>query len=273
VGIEDGIKGFNSVKKRVKSELDPKLVDSYPLEIRFFDVLFSEDKPVINFPLYKRREILEYCTNNYSIQEAIEDSHELEAKFRQAADKGLEGLVCKNPDSVYKIGKRTKDWIKLKNFINLDLTVLGIYLGEGKASKLDFAALLLGTRNNGSYETITKVGISNKEMIKSIYEKIKPSLIEVPPKNVIISDRINLKTYGRKKPFRYLSPEESVVVEVDALNITRSNNWHSCGYDDSKAYSLRIPSVKRFRQDKKPKDCATTKQIFELSKSFHRRDP
>jgi DNA ligase 1 len=264
VGIEDGINGFNSVKRRITAELNPENVDNYPLEVRFFDVMYLEDKPLVDFPLYKRRDILECCTGNISQQEAIEDSEELAAKFIDVTNAGLEGLVCKNPESAYLIGRKTKDWVKLKGLINLDLAVLGVYQGQGKASRLPFAGLLLGTRNNGQYETITKVGISNKDTIQKIYETIGDHLVESIPGNLVLSDRINLKTYRRKVPFRYISPEDSVVIEVDALNVTRSKNWHSCGLEDSFAYSLRIPSVKRIREDKTVLDCTTTQQVSEL---------
>ena len=82
--------------------------------------------------------------------------------------------------------------------------------------------------------------------------------------NVIISDAINKRSYAGKKPDRYVVPEYGGVVEVQTMNVTRSANWHSCGLGGGKAYSLRIPIVQKYREDKTPYDAATTSQIKEI---------
>ena len=270
VGIEDGINGFNAIKARKRESLDNDLVKKYPLQIKFFDVLNLNGNDMIDLPLYERRKTLEQYVGNVSEQWTIDESESLKEKFLEVAEQGLEGVVCKNPSSQYLIGKRTKDWIKLKKFLTLDLVVLGVYSGEGKAAELPFAALLLGTQNNGYYETITKVGIAKKDIIDKIEKKVRQFYTTEIPANIIISDSINKSSYKRKKPIYFIRPENSVVVEVEALNITKSKNWHSCGLYDAygrksdKAYSLRIPIVQRYRDDKTAKDIATTEQITEI---------
>jgi len=271
VGLEDGIQGFNAVKNRKKQTLDYKLVKEFPLQVKFFDVLNLNGDDMIDRPLYERRKTLKQYFGNVSEQWTIEDAYNLKEKFLEVTDERcLEGVVCKNPSSKYLIGKRTKDWIKLKKFLSLDLVVLGVYAGEGKASKLPFAALLLGTQNNGYYETLTKVGIAKKDIIAKIEKKVKQFYTTEAPANVRISEAINKSSYERKKPLYFIKPENSVVVEVETLNITKSKNWHSCGLrggEDGKAYSLRIPIVQRYRDDKTAKDIATTKQIAEIYNS------
>lgn len=264
VGIEDGINGFNAVKARKRESLDENLVRRYPLQIKFFDILNLEGKDLVGLPLYERRKILENYARNVSEQWEITSLESLKTKYEEVTSEGLEGLVCKKPDSKYLIGKKTKDWIKLKKFLSLDLVVLGVYKGEGKAAELPFAALLLGTQNNGHYETITKVGIAKKDIIDLVYNRIKNNYTNEIPENVAISNEINRKAYARKLPVYYVSPENSVVVEVEALNITKSKNWHSCGLKNSYAYSLRIPIVQKYREDKKAEDCTTTQQIREI---------
>lgn len=265
VGYKPGLEGFNSVKKRVRGDLDVKLVQEHPLQIKFFDILQLENEPVIKNPLTERRKILEKYIENISDQELIINQEQLKSKFDSVIKRNLEGLVCKNPDSLYLIGKKTKDWIKLKNFLTLDLAILGLYKGEGKMAELPFAAVLLGTKNNEKYETIAKVGIFNKEMINYIYGQVSSNLVSSAPNNVVISKVIEKKTYARKIPFSYIQPQKSLVVEVKCLNITKSKNYHSCGLDDkNEAYSLRIATIERLRTDKAIKDCTTTEQISEL---------
>ncbi|MBI2124901.1 hypothetical protein HYT92_03860 [Candidatus Pacearchaeota archaeon] len=269
VGFDNGLVGFNAVKKRVRGELDSKLVKEYPLQIRFFDVLLLQNKVLADAPLRERRKSLEQYTGNISEQETITSPACLKDRFESVTSQGLEGLVCKNPESAYLIGKKTFDWVKLKKFLSLDLVVLGVYKGEGKAAELPFAALLLGTRSNGNYETITKVGISNKELVYSLNDAIKAGCISTPPRNVLFSEEIKKKTYARKIPFCYVTPEKSAVVEVECLNVTRSRNWHSCGLKDSEAYSMRIPVVRRIRNDKGIKDATTTEQVSQLYKGVY----
>lgn len=265
VGLEDGIKGFNAVKNRKRQTLDLKLVKQYPLQIKFFDILNLNGEDVIDKPMKERRRILENTVKNVSSQWEINDFYDLKQKFLEVTDElGLEGLVCKNPDSSYLIGKKTKDWMKLKKFLTLDLVILGVYQGKGKAAELPFASLLIGTKNNNHYETITKIGISNKELIEKIERKIKSGYMTEAPENVIISSVISKRSYARKKPLYYVRPENSAVLEIKAMNITNSKNWHSCGLKDGKAYSLRIASIERYRDDKLLKDINTTKQISEL---------
>jgi len=265
VGVEDGIRGFKAVKKRVRSTLHPELVEKHPLKINFFDCLNLEGTTIIDQSLTERRQILENTVDSLSKQWIVNNTQDLKSRYNHTTEiLELEGLVCKNPLSAYQIGKRNKDWMKLKKFINLDLVVLGVYQGEGKASKLPFAGLLLGTQNGNQYETITKVGIAKKDIIEQIYQKVKNNYQDTIPDNVIINEAINKKQYARKVPFKYIQPQRSAIVEVDAMNVTRSKNWHSCGYEDNKAFSLRIPIVQRYRDDKRLEDIATTSLIKDL---------
>ncbi len=265
VGTVGGIEGFKAVKKRVRDDLEVDLVADWPLEIRFFDVLYAEGRSMMEFPLTERRKKLQEYVSNVSEQYSIYDAEDLEEKFTEVTDSGLEGLVCKNPESLYKPGARTKDWIKLKKFLTLDLTLLGVYQGEGRASRLPFAALLLGTKNGRTYETITKVGISNATLIQQIDKTLRnnDAYSNAVPENVLISKEINRKTYARKIPAKYVIPSRSLVIEIEAMNVTRSENWHSCGLTD-KAYSLRIPKIIRVRTDKGVTDTTTTSQIKEI---------
>jgi len=264
VGYGKSSDEFNAVKRRIRGELDPELAKQYPIQIRYFDVIMLGNKELVNKPLYERRKTLENYVGNISEQNEFLNTEDLKRQFERVTEKGAEGLVCKNPDSVYQFGARNSDWIKLKNFLTLDLVVLGLYKGEGKASKLRFAALLLGTKNNGRYETITKVGISNRELIDNLYDRIKGGIVSNVPGNVVISGELNKASYAGKRPYCYVTPEKSAVVEIKALNVTKAKNWYTCGRDANGAYSLRIPVVERIRNDKRITDCTTTDQIAEI---------
>ena len=264
VGFGTNREQYEAVQNRMGSKLEKDLVKKYPLQLRFFDVMQIGDKPVLDIPLYERRKILEAKVGNLSEQEVIDEGDELKQKFNTAVNNKLEGLVCKNPESAYSPGARNQDWIKLKNFTTLDLVVLGIYKGEGKTADWPFAALLLGTRNNQNYETLVKIGMANKNVVDDLYGIILRGLSKNVPKNVILSPQLAKKSYARKIPYQYVYPEKSSVIEVKALNISKSDNWSSCGLKDGEAYSLRIASFNRIRYDKKISQATTTAQIADI---------
>jgi DNA ligase-1 len=267
LGLGSRLDAFTAIKKRVRGEVNQTVINQYPLQVRFFDVLQLENRELIQSPLTERRRVLENYVENISEQFVFEDFRGIKNKFAEVTENDYEGLVCKRPDSEYIIGGRTSDWIKLKKFITLDLVVLGIYAGEGKASKLPFAAVLAGTRNKDKYETIVKVGISNRALIGSLYERIHNGLQQQVPRDIVLSENLQKKTFSRKLPTQYVNPTDSAVLEIKCLDVSRSDNWHSCGFADGEAYSLRIASIERIREDKKIQDATTTQQIAEIYSS------
>lgn len=264
LGLGSRLDAFNDVKRRVRGEFDQSIINSHPLQLRFFDILQFERKELVGLPLTERRVVLEKYVDNVSQQFSFEEASNLKDNFFSITDQGYEGFVCKRPDSLYLPGGRTSDWIKLKRFITLDLAVLGIYKGEGKASELPFAAVLMGAKNGQNYESIVKVGISNKDLINNLYGKISSGLRGDVPCGVILSPSLEKKSYSRKVPFQYVDPASSAVLEIKCLDVSRSKNWHSCGLADEEAYSLRIASIEKIREDKLMRDVTTTAQIAEI---------
>src|ERR1700730_2445382 len=67
--------------------------------------------------------------------------------FQLAKEKGLEGIIAKRKSSIYRPGKRSPDWLKIKSRPQQEFVVCGIT--EGKGSRKHFGALLLGAYRNG----------------------------------------------------------------------------------------------------------------------------
>ena len=70
-----------------------------------------------------------------------------EELFREACEKGLEGVVAKRADSPYLSGGRSRDWLKLKCHAEQEL-VIGGYTAP-KGSRTEFGALLVGYYDDG----------------------------------------------------------------------------------------------------------------------------
>jgi bifunctional non-homologous end joining protein LigD len=63
--------------------------------------------------------------------------------YRAALENGLEGVVAKQKDSIYELGKRSKNWLKIKAVNSDEFVIGGFTQGTGNRSKT-FGALVLG---------------------------------------------------------------------------------------------------------------------------------
>lgn len=90
------------------------------------------------------------------------------ALYREAVDRGWEGLIAKHAGSLYKPGKRTPDWRKLKIVHEQEFVVGG--WTEPRHTRSYFGALLLGVFAPGderlTYTGHTGTGFNEKELAR-----------------------------------------------------------------------------------------------------------
>ena len=164
-----------------------------PVQFVAYDIIYNNGNDLTNLPLMKRKEILSANINegnNLSISRYIEEKGK--AFFELAKKENLEGIVAKKKDGLYHIGKRTRDWVKIKVMQDEDLIVLG-YKSDENGNVKD---LILGYEEKGKLKCKGSVylGISKEERDyirnfakknkgKAVFEKykgvvwIKPELI------------------------------------------------------------------------------------------------
>ncbi len=261
--------GFQTIQKRFRADNSAELAEAYPLQIRLFDCMCIENYMIMDSSFKERSRVLEKISLPEGIMKAeqfqVADESQLQSVYDEVIGKGLEGLVVKDTTGLYIPGGRGYEWVKLKEFETYDLVIMGLYKGEGKLGELPFAGVVVGTKNaEGKYETITKVGLTSEDKVREIYSKVKDKIIGYAPENSVFSEELKKKSWKRKVPFAYINPEDSIVLEVEAQDVTRSKNWHTCGIEDGLAFSLRIPSVVGLRYDKSSSDCTTTEQVKEI---------
>lgn len=144
-----------------------------PISFTAFDILYKDNQQLTNLPLIERKQILQQSiieNERISISRYIEnDGIKL---FQLTAHNELEGIVAKKKDSKYYFDKRTKDWIKIKNYEEQDFIIMGY--GED--------SIILGQYNNGHIEHKGNValGITKEEwnIIKS-QKEIERNFVEV----------------------------------------------------------------------------------------------
>ncbi len=275
-GTAAGYQGFNVMKKRAKylgSIGEEKIqeyvasgeIESHPLELIVFDVLMYAGKPKIELPYAERRKIVEDIVargNNtllkHSSQQVFAAPELVHELYQSIMQKKGEGIVLKQPNLEYIPGDKSH-WLKFKRFETLDLVVVGLLPAEKELKcPIDFGRALVASYNDMTqvYETIGVVNLArrNEATGKLFAEEVEVALQEKVSHSQYA--RVNL---GKKTADVYIDPDNSIVLEVRAMNIDRNVKR-----DFSSGYSLRIAYVKTVREDKSPQQATTTAEIARL---------
>ena len=91
-----------------------------------FDILVLDGETLIDLPFSERRKRLgEALSAHVAPQIVSDDPAALEKFYNEALDAGHEGIMVKDPASLYQPGVRGKHWIKVKPEVDtLDLAVV-----------------------------------------------------------------------------------------------------------------------------------------------------
>lgn len=259
--IMEIIEPFGSLKSAAAAEKKDTGL-SHPL-YRAFDLLYLNGKSLVGFPLYERKRALKSIVNPRPMYfellqyEQASTREEIETKLRQVIFESSEGLVIKDPMSLYRVNQRNDDWIKVKPEYmqefgeNLDVLVIGGYYGQGKRSKI-LASFLCGLRvDEGSniiqrkFWSFCKVGGG---FTANEYSNIKhltdghwlPWSSNRPPTSLF---ELAGPKGDREKPDMWIEPEHSIVLEIKAASVTSSDQFNT-------DFTLRFPRFRKLREDK-----------------------
>src|SRR5947207_1584419 len=197
-----------------------------------FDLLRDGQTDLRDRPLVERRAALERLLARRATRE-LRISPRMRGDagtfYRQAIERGWEGLIAKRADSPYKSGKRTPDWRKLKIHCQQEFVIGG--WTEPRHTRSYFGALLLGVYENGALEYAghTGTGFDEKELAR-VMKRLRPIETATP------AFRVKPKTNERP---HWVKPE--LVAQV------RFTEWTA----DAK---LRHPVYLGLRDDKRPED-------------------
>ncbi len=134
VVLVDGMPDFYRLQKRTllsdrfKIELESK---RHPASFVAFDCIYKGGRELVWEPLMERKRILSQLVRE---NERIAVSRYVEAAGRAlylaADEKKLEGIVAKRKESIYLMGRRTKDWVKFKRMADEEFIAAG-YIQKG----------------------------------------------------------------------------------------------------------------------------------------------
>ncbi len=194
-----------------------ELLAEVPVVLVAFDLLHLDGRDLLETPLRERRAALESLDLPargderflYSHLATAASAQEVDAQFDDARARHNEGLMVKDPSSVYQPGRRGLGWLKLKKALaTIDCVVVGVEWGHGKRRGVlsDYTfAVRAADEPDAQLLTIGKAytGLTDAE-IAAMTERFKA---------------ITVRDSGR---YRSVHPE--VVVEIAFDRIMRSSD-------------------------------------------------
>ena len=249
--MNDGKADFQTLIKRSQNtnarDID-HMARKFPATYVVFDILEKEGKELLDTPLMERKKILE---NNVKEGKFVVLSLFVEDTgvdyYRAALEKGVEGVMAKKKDSLYEPGKRSNNWLKIKQVKTCDCVVFGYTLGEGNRMET-FGSLILGLYDGETPVFIGKVGTG---FSAEIMENLKHIL------DIYKVEKVTLQGVDNDREITWL--RGGVVCEVGYQSIT----------EDGK---LRIPVFRNIRDDKDPLECTIDQIRPALSDYTTKRD-
>jgi bifunctional non-homologous end joining protein LigD len=139
-----------------------------------FDLLFFQGHDLTNLPLLERKDLL---------KKILPDAKHLKFSdhvgkegilfFQVVKEKGLEGVIAKQAQSTYRMGQRSRQWLKIKT----QLTQEGVIAGftEPRGGRKYFGSLVLGVYAGGELIYIGHSGGGfGATDLKNIYDRLQP---------------------------------------------------------------------------------------------------
>jgi DNA ligase 1 len=244
-------------------------MESYPVVMNFFDVLYFDGNSRTDMPYLERRKLLKKIIDKIKIQNnklrlikqtIAAEPYEIDRFMMTAIENGCEGVMIKHLSSTYRAGAREYAWVKLKreytsDFADtLDLVIVGALHGRGRRAG-KYGALLLAAydHNADMFRSVTKVGTGFTDLhIEQFYKELEKHIVS--QQHARVDTGMEMDTWFEPK----------IVIEVIASEITLSPS-HTAAKNTIRAgygLALRFPKFTgKIRDDKKPEDATTTDEI------------
>ncbi len=191
-----------------------------------FDLLYFQGHDLTNLTLLRRKELLkEILPSASKVKFSDHVSKEGVLFFKVVKEKGLEGIIAKHSQSAYRIGRRSRQWLKVKTHQTQEGVIAGFT--EPRGSRKYFGSLVLGVFEGDELIHIGHSGGGfDAKQLKEIREKLKP----------LIQDKCPFKEKPKTNaPVTWVKPE--LICEVVF------HGWTDEGL-------MRQPSFLRMRVDK-----------------------
>jgi len=265
-------------KRLGRKQVTAEMMRAVPVAFVAFDVLYADGDLVIDRPLAERARILDELfarrqapgADQHAVTYPTEDaqgrlvfepaavsgqqpevarvirapvrrahsSEHLEQMFDQARARGNEGLMVKDLNAPYLVGRRGRSWLKLKRELaTLDVVVTAAEYGHGRRAGV-LSDYTFAVRAGERLLNIGKAysGLTDEEIAE-------------------LTEWFLAHTLQDRGFLRLVEPH--IVLEVAFNNIMRSDR-HDSGY------ALRFPRILRIRHDKSAGEIDTLEQVKQI---------
>jgi len=244
---------FSALQKRLgRKEVDLFLQEDVPPILLAFDCLWINGRTLVRQTWTKRRAALETLFTNRTFPkgglmlskiEPAPHAEQIEELFQKARTSGNEGLMIKDPESVYTPGRRGISWLKLKKAAaTLDVVVVAVEWGHGKRKDLLSDFTFAVRDEEGRLKIVGKAysGLTDVELA-ALTETFKAQTLEV------LKGRVH-------------QVEPLLIIEV-AFDSIQPSTRHNSGF------ALRFPRIIRLRPDKSLQEIDTVEHCRKLSQA------
>ena len=244
-------------KSGTKVQKEKTLPSNYKLSVDYNELKGSAQQSSKDISSNKIQLITQFLSS---------DKKEIQRFMDSAIEAGCEGIMLKNPKSVYRAGSREYLWIKVKREYRseladtLDLVIVGALHGRGRRVG-KYGALLLAAYDEKEdlFRSVSKVGTGfTDQHLESFYNSLESLRIGHR------SPRVDTRMEQMDVWF-----EPKIVIEVIASEITLSPA-HTAGLNSVRegyGLALRFPKFTgKIRDDKSPEDATSVQELTEMFK-------
>jgi DNA ligase-1 len=251
VAFSDRILPFAVIQTRLgRRKVSDALLRDAPVAFFAFDLLYEDGEALFELPLHERlarlRNLIPRGAIRLSDQTAIRDGAHIDELFDAARARANEGLVIKDPNSIYTPGRRGKSWLKYKKALaTLDCVVTAAEYGHGKRRSV-LSDYTFAVRRDAELVNIGKAysGLTDVEI-----DQLTRHFKEI--------------TRARHGPVHVVEPQ--VVLEI-AFDRIQESARHKSGY------ALRFPRIVRIRDDKTVEQISTIDEVRRIYEGQLKRE-
>jgi DNA ligase-1 len=248
VAYRDRILPFAIIQKRLgRRKVTDKLREEAPVVFFAFDLLYLDGEPLFETPL---RERLARMPHGGAIRRSdsseVRDAAHVDELFDAARARANEGLVVKDPNSIYTPGRRGKSWLKYKKALaTLDCVVTAAEYGHGKRRGV-LSDVTFAVRRDGELVNIGKAytGLTDAEIAK-------------------LTEFFLATTISRHGPVLVVEPKLVLEIAFDRL---QESKRHKSGY------AMRFPRIVRVRDDKTVEQISTIDEVRRIYEGQLKRE-
>jgi bifunctional non-homologous end joining protein LigD len=236
-----GKPSFERMQQRmnVTRDIDVRRVAAeHPVTFIAFDLLELDGRDLLSTELRIRKKTLrETIVDSPNILFAEHVERDGTSLFEVARESGIEGIVAKRADSLYRPGFRSPDWVKIKSWRSQSCVIAGYTAGRGKRTN-QLGALILAVLEGTRLVHCGQVGTGfDEKTLRDLRDRLKP--LEVKTCQLEVTPKTS-------EPATWVKPE--LVCEV------RYAGWTRDGI-------LRHPAYRTLRPDLTPADCARETEL------------